>query len=247
MLRKRQIRIITTQLPLNEMTFDDSIDNRLTRLTEEDNENLYDIIDESTTSKTFEASTIKTQNYNSYLDVTYGENTPTNVKDNVGIICLAHDSTQPQSVQKTSQRSCLDESVFSGEHGQGALGCAYSDGYLRPMSIANQNVISKTMEKQGKYLSTKDKEAQREYDEHIYDELDYDGIERSAIYDRLNSVKGTSSAINGYMFVRSPTDTEQLGMNETMFVQRPTETEQLGINIQKHSKYSTCSSKRKSI
>ncbi|CAG2211384.1 unnamed protein product [Mytilus edulis] len=242
MLRKRQIRILTTQLPLNEMTSDDSIDNRLTRLTEEDNGNLYDIIDESTTSKTFEASTIKTKNYNSYLDVTYSENTSTNVKDNVGIICLAHDSTQPQSVQKKkSQRSCLDESVFSGEHGQGVLGCAYSDGYLRPMSIANQNVISKTMEKQGKCLSNKDREAQREYDEHIYDELDYDGIERSAIYDRLYSVKGTSSAINGYMFVRSPTDTEQLGINETMFA------EQLGINIQKHSKYTTCSSKRKSI
>lgn len=41
--------------------------------------------------------------------MTYFENTIMNVKDNLGIICLARDTTKPQSVRK---RSCLNNSVF---------------------------------------------------------------------------------------------------------------------------------------
>lgn len=51
------------------MTSDDRINIRQTRLTEEENENLYEVIDETLLSNIFQPSTFKTQNDNSYLNV----------------------------------------------------------------------------------------------------------------------------------------------------------------------------------
>ncbi|CAC5373101.1 unnamed protein product [Mytilus coruscus] len=161
------------------MMADNSRNKRQIQLTEEGRESVYDIIDESAMSKTLEPSTFRTQN--SYLDVTYSPKTQMNGKDNLGIICLTRVSSQSQPVQKTSlrcQRGSLVESVFSC---QGALGSAYSDGYLRPRSFEHHNGINKMMEKQG----TKDKMERKEYDGYIYDEPAYDGIGRPANYDRL--------------------------------------------------------------
>ncbi|VDI03988.1 Hypothetical predicted protein [Mytilus galloprovincialis] len=217
---KRQTRIQIAQHQHDEIIADNSRNNMHLKLSEEGNNSVYDIIDESAMSKTLEPFTFRTQN--SYLDVTYGPNSLMNVKDNLGISCLPGISSLSQLVQMTnlrSQRYGLEESVITH---QGALLRAYSDGYLMPSSFKHHTEINKMITQQGALFSKTDSMTQKEYGRHIYDEPADDGIGRENNYDRLIFSKDKNNLRN------------------------ENETKQLGINI-KPLKYTTCSPKRNTV
>ncbi|CAG2229180.1 unnamed protein product [Mytilus edulis] len=147
MYLKRQTRIQITHHQHNEIIADNSRNDMHLQLSEEGNNSVYDIIDESAMSKTLQPSNFGTQH--SYLDVTYSQNTTMNDHDNLNIICLSGISSQWQQVQTTNlrkQRSSFKESVISR---QGALVSAYSDGNLRPRSFEHHTGINKMRKKQG--------------------------------------------------------------------------------------------------
>ncbi|CAC5359859.1 unnamed protein product [Mytilus coruscus] len=106
----------------------------------------------------------------------------------------------------------------------------YSDGYLRPETIAHHQQTNKLLENQGTLLASNNKVAGQENDRHLYEQPVYGGIVRSVGYDRPSS-----EDVQNQTYV-------------SMFVQNPIYPAKIQLeNTNRHSKVATCSSKRWTI
>lgn len=199
MCRKRQKQILITPRANTEVNSDTVIH----RQTEERSESMYDEIDESAISETLSPIVIGAQFHNTYLEVTNSPCNTFNVKDNLTNLCMSRFPSQCQMVEQTSKSGySLRENIPNDLHFQTTLGHYYSDGYLRPETTTQRHHINRMMENQEILFSNEDRVAGQENDRHVYDRPAYDGIVRSAGYDRLRLPKDERKLTNGSMFVQ---------------------------------------------
>ncbi|VDI67153.1 Hypothetical predicted protein [Mytilus galloprovincialis] len=195
--RKRQRRILVIPLQNKEIQADNVRQHHI----EERIESVYDEIDESAMSKTVALSSVRPSLHSSYLDVTNSQCYTMDTKDTDRSTAMAKLSTQSEPVQKTSQprqRHSLEINIKERSI-QREEGNEYSDGYLRPMFLAEHNWFDKMSENKGKSFSNKKKMTEK-----VYDKPTYDGISISVSYDRLISAKSVGNQIYGGVRVNNP-------------------------------------------
>ncbi|CAG2241958.1 unnamed protein product [Mytilus edulis] len=222
--RKRQRRILVIPLQNKEIQADNIRQHHI----EERSESVYDEIDESAMSKTVALLSVRSSLHSSYLDVTDSQSYTIDTKDTPKSTAMAMFSTQSEPAKKTSQRRqrhSLEKNIME-QTIQREGGNEYSDGYLRPMFLAEHNWFDKMSENKGTLFSNKKKMTEK-----VYDKPAYDGISISVSYDRLISAKSVGNQINGGVLVNN-----QIYPSDDL----------LDKNL-KQSKFTSLASKRKTI
>lgn len=180
-------------------------DNVRRQKTEEQSEGVYDEIDELASSETSTLIAFGTHLHNSYLEVTNDSCNTLNIIGNHNRLSNEQFTSQSKRERQTSRQKyhySQEENILNGLNCQTALGHYYSDGYLRPETIAHYHEIKLMMENKAISFINMDKVAGQENHRHVYDRPSYDGIVRSASYDILTFPKDARNLTNGSMFVQ---------------------------------------------
>ncbi|CAG2244590.1 MEGF10_11 [Mytilus edulis] len=198
--------------------------------TEEGSECIYNEIDESAIPETLTPLAFRTQLHNSYSDMlplALGTQLHNPYLDMLGV------KNSPCNISNNKEHY-------------------YSDGYLRPDTIAQHQQINTMLENQGTIFFNKDKVSGQEHNRHFYEQPVYAGIFRSVDYDR-HSPKDVQNQTYVSMYVQNPIDygrhSSKDVQNQTyvsMNVQNPIHPANVQLeNI--NPKLATCTSKRWSI
>lgn len=228
--RFRERRILITPPTMIEV----KADNVRRQQTENQSEGLYDEIDELGLSETSTPVVFGTQLHNSYLEVTNDSCNTLNIIGKHNSLSKANCTSLSKPKRQANipkHHHSQKENMLIGMNLQTALRHYYSDGYLRPETIAHHHEIQLMLENKVISFSNKDNMTSQENNRHVYDRPAYDGIVRSTGYDRLSFSKDVRVLTNGSMFVQNsihPTNRQLENRN-------------------KHQELATCSSKRWSI
>lgn len=133
--------------------------------TEEGSECIYNEIDESAIPETLTPLAFRTQLHNSYSDMlplALGTQLHNPYLDMLGV------KNSPCNISNNKEHY-------------------YSDGYLRPDTIAQHQQINTMLENQGTIFFNKDKVSGQEHNRHFYEQPVYAGILRSVDYGRHSS------------------------------------------------------------
>ncbi|CAC5394963.1 unnamed protein product [Mytilus coruscus] len=219
--RKRRRRVLTN--PLNDTEIETHTIRRGHQEDEERIESVYNEIDESAMNTLIPRNILR----HSYFEITNSLSSTmhTKVSSIPNSLCLSRLSLQSLLLRQTSLRVQRNNEEEINNDLHIVVGSEYSDGYLRPMSIAQLQSMDIMIEHQGTALPNNENVLRIQNDEYFYMECCSAGTGSSMSYNTLK-LKGVKNQTKGICVVDNPI------YNETMH---------------RHPKYATWSSKRKTI